>query len=246
MVPCRHGWRRAAFPNSRYYEGRLANAPPTELHRGGGGGGGKAKEPYLLVDVPGVEEHNAAGSYVNQAEADLAAALVAELLTGKHQPLTAPPSAVGGGGGGGPLAAVVLTFYSGQVELLRRCIRQRISGDRQRDLPPLPAGRVEVHTVDSFQGSEADVVIISFVRAPQRSRGGGGGGGGGTVGFLKDYRRLNVALTRARRRLVLLAHAPTLRHGGAGGAFVDSRRRRRRRPHVPTVCLCLAMGTPAA
>ena len=59
-----------------------------------------------------------------------------------------------------------------------------------------------VHTVDSFQGSEADVVILSFVRANTAAN----------VGFTSDFRRLNVALTRARRALIALAHADTLRN----------------------------------
>jgi superfamily I DNA and/or RNA helicase len=52
---------------------------------------------------------------------------------------------------------------------------------------------VAVHTIDSFQGREADTVIVSFVRD-----------GSSGIGFWSDYRRLVVALTRARRRLVLV------------------------------------------
>ena len=54
----------------------------------------------------------------------------------------------------------------------------------------------EVHTVDSFQGREADVVVLSLVRDGTR---------GGSVGFWQDARRLTVALTRARKRLVVVA-----------------------------------------
>ena len=59
---------------------------------------------------------------------------------------------------------------------------------------------VVVSTVDGFQGREADVVIFSAVRGGEGSGGGGGGGSRG-VGFLKDVRRVNVALTRAKRAL---------------------------------------------
>ena len=110
--------------------------------------------------------------------------------------------------------------------------------------------------MDAYQGSEADVVILSCVRASVRAQGragtgasaaGGAGAGGGAdrsagggaaaaVGFLRDHRRLNVALTRARHCLLVLGHVPTLRgsgsqtevaqlvaHAEAAGAVVDSR-----------------------
>ena len=76
--------------------------------------------------------------------------------------------------------AVIITPYSGQVQLL---LAQRTNR--------------EVHTVDSFQGREADFVVLSVVRD-----------GSAGIGFWEDERRLTVALTRARRRLVVLATTP--------------------------------------
>ena len=72
---------------------------------------------------------------------------------------------------------VVITPYAAQVQLLL----SRKAG-------------VEVHTVDSFQGREADVVVLSVVRD-----------GSGGPGFWQDARRWTVALTRARRKLVVVA-----------------------------------------
>ncbi len=76
----------------------------------------------------------------------------------------------------------VITPYEDQVDLLRRMID------------------VEVNTVDGYQGREKEVIIISFVRSNRR----------GEIGFLEDLRRLNVALTRAKRKLIMIGDSKTL------------------------------------
>ena len=59
---------------------------------------------------------------------------------------------------------------------------------------------ITIHTVDGFQGQERDVVFVSLVRANTQ----------GQIGFLRDLRRMNVAITRARMKLVILGNAETL------------------------------------
>ena len=81
---------------------------------------------------------------------------------------------------------IVITFYAAQVIAIKQCLGR--SGIRGR----------RVHTVDSFQGSESDVVIVSFVRTARN------------VGFLSDCRRLNVALTRAKFSLLLVGNYDAL------------------------------------
>merc|ERR1711972_760098 len=68
-----------------------------------------------------------------------------------------------------------------------------------------------VHTVDSFQGSEVDIVLLSFVRANPR----------GAVGFLSDFRRLNVALSRAKLHLIVLGNITTFQAGPKSDAGSD-------------------------
>jgi len=87
----------------------------------------------------------------------------------------------------------IVTPYQGQVRTLRRLIRQYIDLPNPRDLL--------VASVDAFQGRERDLILFSAVRSNPRGR----------VGFLADWRRLNVMITRARRGLVIVGDAWTLR-----------------------------------
>ena len=59
---------------------------------------------------------------------------------------------------------------------------------------------IAVNTVDGFQGQERDIILISLVRDND----------GGDIGFLRDLRRMNVAITRARMKLIVLGSAATM------------------------------------
>jgi senataxin len=72
------------------------------------------------------------------------------------------------------------------------------------------------------QGKQLDVIIFSCVRAFAGVGGGGGGGGGGaTIGFLSDVRRLNVAITRAKRSLWVLGQVASLGNHPVWRALLD-------------------------
>ena len=64
----------------------------------------------------------------------------------------------------------------------------------------LPSFATNIQTVDSFQGQERDVIIVSLVRSNNM----------GEIGFLKDYRRMNVAMTRAKLKLIMIGDSATL------------------------------------
>jgi superfamily I DNA and/or RNA helicase len=66
-------------------------------------------------------------------------------------------------------------------------------------LEPL-SGLIAINTVDAFQGQERDAIAISFVRSNDK----------GEVGFLGDIRRTNVAMTRARKKLIMIGDSATL------------------------------------
>lgn len=89
----------------------------------------------------------------------------------------------------------LISPYRSQVQYIRHLLKQ------DRTFRPL-RHLLTVHTVDGFQGQERDVVFISLVRANAE----------GSIGFLADLRRMNVAMTRARMKLVILGDSTTLRH----------------------------------
>ena len=99
-----------------------------------------------------------------------------------------------------PFNIAVISPYSRQVDK----IRGEFSGRNIRN--------VRVGTVDSFQGQEKDIVIISGVRSNDV----------GDVGFLRDPRRLNVALTRAKIGLIIVGDQKTLRNSRHWAALLDS------------------------
>ena len=91
----------------------------------------------------------------------------------------------------------IISPYKAQVQYLRSKIKADASLKPYRSL-------FTVNTVDGFQGQERDVIFISLVRANEE----------GQIGFLNDLRRMNVAITRARMKLVILGEAETLKHHG--------------------------------
>ena len=87
----------------------------------------------------------------------------------------------------------IISPYRAQVQLLRRMIKKREFFKPYRHL-------ISVNTVDGFQGQERDVIILSLVRSNDE----------GQIGFLRDLRRMNVAITRARMKLIILGSVDTL------------------------------------
>jgi len=137
----------------------------------------------------------------NAAEAELAAAL-ASTLPKALAPRGDVAAATRDGHFCGTPGAII-AFYAEQVRRIRSELDDEDSVANRalkRMKTPSTFDRPGVHSVDSFQGSEADVVVLSAVRANAN----------GTVGFLSDKRRLNVALTRARRLCVVLGNLDTL------------------------------------
>eukprot|EP00438_Fugacium_kawagutii_P008349 Skav233363 [mRNA] locus=scaffold394:594125:594734:+ [translate_table: standard] len=101
-----------------------------------------------------------------------------------------------------PWQVGVVTPYMGQVRRLRRAISQNLRLENPRELL--------VASVDSFQGREKELILFSAVRSNPSRR----------VGFLADWRRLNVMITRARRGLVIIGDARTLKRDPGWSAYI--------------------------
>ena len=87
----------------------------------------------------------------------------------------------------------IISPYRAQVQLLRSRLRKEAFFKPFRHL-------ISVNTVDGFQGQERDIIVISMVRSNDE----------GQIGFLRDLRRMNVAITRARMKLIILGDSQTL------------------------------------
>ena len=87
----------------------------------------------------------------------------------------------------------VISPYRAQVQYLRQQLRKREFFKPFRHL-------ISVNTVDGFQGQERDIIVISLVRSNEE----------GQIGFLRDLRRMNVAITRARMKLIIMGNASTM------------------------------------
>ena len=120
---------------------------------------------------------------INKAEAELTLLTLAEYFTkiGKQRVLSES------------IDVGIISPYRAQVQYLKKLIKKYEFFKPYRRL-------ISVNTVDGFQGQERDVILISLVRSNDE----------GQIGFLKDLRRMNVAMTRARMKLIILGNKNTM------------------------------------
>lgn len=138
--------------------------------------------------LPTKSETRSGESYANFAEADIILSLLDKTETKCREARRR-------------VSVGVITGYSAQVERLVSYI-DPTDNERWRNLS------IEVATVDSFQGRECDVILYSTVRSNQNRR----------IGFLRDNRRVNVALSRARDMLVIVGDDFMMRNATIGDA----------------------------
>jgi len=199
------------WPRHHFYKGELldddsvTNRPRlvTPWHDEGGRG------EYAVVDVAHGAETRHGVSWRNPAEAESVGDIVTSMLSAE-QGSTVQPEQIG-----------VIAFYAAQVALIAQVLARRgIQG-------------VAVRTVDSFQGAELDLCVLSCTRANPK----------GVAGFAQDARRLNVALTRARYGMVVVCDADSLSR--AGGNLARLVKDARDRKCIGPAATAARQGQPA-
>ena len=179
------------FPNQEFYDGLLQSDPGVK-YRGildwdtaveWVEAGGEERPPFRFPFEEGETLAPDGLSRINPAEAKLALQTLHDYIEriGKDRILYER------------LDIGIISPYKGQVHLLRKMLRKDSYRKPLRHL-------ISINTVDGFQGQERDIILISMVRQNEQ----------GQVGFLADLRRMNVAITRARMKLIIIGHSPTL------------------------------------
>ena len=98
----------------------------------------------------------------------------------------------------------IIAPYKAQTEVLRELIKDNEAFDEVRD-------NISINSVDAFQGQERDIIYISLTRSNDKNE----------IGFLKEYRRMNVAMTRAKTQLVIIGDSGTLGKDNFYNAVLD-------------------------
>lgn len=170
------------FSSEWFYHGMVESAP-TVSHRGIL----DYDTPMMWIDTAecdGKEEFVGENfGRINRAEAELTLQTLQQYLEkiGKQRILEES------------IDVGIISPYRAQVQLLRKELRKREFFRPYRHL-------LTVNTVDGFQGQERDIILISLVRSND----------GGDIGFLRDLRRMNVAITRASMKLIILGSSETM------------------------------------
>ncbi|ODO06211.1 hypothetical protein L198_01443 [Cryptococcus wingfieldii CBS 7118] len=208
----------SAFPSKTFYSSLLQDGTPASARPA-------PKTAFLLADDPVADpftgemrevaerksmtflshEHQESAvmkSLANYGDAELVVDIVADLL---HKNPEMKVSDIG-----------IITPYLGQIKVLQSSLYAletrekliKLLGEARTD----ELGDIEIKTVDGFEGREKEVIIFSTVRCNS----------GGYIGFLGDWRRVNVGLTRAKRALIMVGNKRTLSTAKMGARSNDS------------------------
>lgn len=170
------------FSSNWFYDGRVESAPEVKYR-----GILDYDNPITWIDTSesGAKEEFVGESFgrINKIEAELTLDALKNYFTKIGRQRIADEH----------IDVGVISPYRAQVQLLRRMVRKAEFFKPYR-------GCITVNTVDGFQGQERDIIVISLVRSNDD----------GQIGFLSDLRRMNVAITRARMKLIIVGSVQTM------------------------------------
>lgn len=210
------------FPSKFFYQDLLTDAPeaqalqPLLIQQQGSS---SRLAPVRFLDLRIANDTPAGKSFVNDAEISVITRLLCALLPHARTHSVA-----------------VITPYKAQVGRVKRALRDdtqllALQNERRRN-----DAEIEVNSVDGFQGREKDIVIFSAVRSNMRHQhdalrtllepgevdAAAEGRSGFSIGFVADERRLNVAVTRAKRLLIVVGNAGTLATDGTWRSMLQA------------------------
>ena len=189
----------AKFPSRQFYEDKLVTSSlvldrPSSLWYSH-----KCFVPYLIWNHQFPMNREKHGSIYNMGESNFILDLLMEFFDRYPNE---------------KLEIGIISFYSYQVFKLQQLINSRIGCMKDR---------IQISTVDGFQGSEKDIIILSCVRSWERNYSNNKKTG---IGFLVDKRRLNVALTRARKALWVVGNCQVLQNAPVWDELIDDAAKR--------------------
>jgi len=186
----------AAFSSVRFYDRRLKSVPkPSERVAPNGVNWPSTMVPLAFVEVKGEEMRAPDGNSIfNVQEAEECVRVVQKLL------LSGDVKNAGDIGIIAPYAAQVRAISEEWNRKVTSDVKLKNTSVVEADNPESAKDELEIRSVDGFQGREKEVIVLCTVRNNRQNQ----------LGFVADPRRLNVAITRAKRGLIVLGHRDTL------------------------------------
>ncbi|KAH6827842.1 P-loop containing nucleoside triphosphate hydrolases superfamily protein [Perilla frutescens var. hirtella] len=185
------------FPSRHFYQGRLTDSESVANLPDEIYYKDTLLRPYIFFDIAFGRESHRGGSVSYQNTQE------AQFCVRLYEHLQKTIKSLGIG----KVTVGIITPYKLQLKCLQREFKDVLNSDEGKD--------IYINTVDAFQGQERDVIIMSCVRASSHG-----------VGFVADIRRMNVALTRARRALWVMGNASALVQSDDWASLIDDAKTR--------------------
>uniref|UniRef100_A0A7N0ZSZ6 Uncharacterized protein n=1 Tax=Kalanchoe fedtschenkoi TaxID=63787 RepID=A0A7N0ZSZ6_KALFE len=194
------------FPSRYFYQGRLIDSESVTSLPDEKYYQDRLLRPYIFYDISHGRESHRGGSVSYENLHE------AQFCVQLYEHLQRTLKSMGSG----KISVGIITPYKLQLKCIRREFEHIINSEEGNDL--------YINTVDAFQGQERDVIIMSCVRASDHG-----------VGFVADIRRMNVALTRAKRALWVLGNANALIKSDDWAALISDAKERKCYVHMNSI-----------